>query len=52
MKYTINYTHEDEIYILRKMFLEAFLHDHLEKHPDVKESLEVKFKQLVKEEGV
>ena len=51
-KYTVNYTREDNIYLLRKEFLEAYLEKHLNDNPDIKRQLEDDFQQLVKEEEV
>jgi hypothetical protein len=51
-KYTINYTRDDNIILMRKLFLEVYLNKHLTENPDIKEKLEKDFQHLVKEEGI
>ena len=48
-KFNIEYTEEDKKCYLRSVFLKAFLDSYLEKHPEVKQDLESKFPEFVKQ---
>jgi hypothetical protein len=48
-KYTINFTREDRIMNLRRVFIDMYIKKHLKDNPQVKKSLEDKFQQLVEE---
>lgn len=48
-KYTINFTRDDKIILMRRQFLQAYLDKHLSDNPEIKKKLEKDFQQLVKE---
>lgn len=48
-KFNIEYAEEDKKRYLRSVFLKAFLDTYLEKNPEVKEDLESKFPEFVKQ---
>ena len=48
-KYTINYTDDDKVMLMRKQFLQAYLDKHLTDNPEIKTKLESDFQQIVKE---
>lgn len=48
-KYTINFTKEDKIQLMRSQFLDAYLKKHLKDNPDIKDKLEEQFQELIKE---
>lgn len=48
-KYTINFTREDRIRMIRDDFIKMYIDNHLANHPVIKKSLEEKFQQLVDE---
>jgi len=48
-KYTINFTADDKIMLMRKQFLQAYLDKHLDDNPAIKTKLETGFQQIIKE---
>ena len=49
-KYSINYTRDDRVRYVREQFIRMYIKKHLDENPDIKQSLEDKFQQLIKEE--
>ena len=49
-KYSINYTRDDRVRYGREQFIRMYIKKHLDENPDIKQSLEDKFQQLIKEE--
>lgn len=48
-KYTINFTREDRIRMIRDKFIRMYIDKHLADNPVIKKSLEDKFQQLIDE---
>ena len=48
-KYTINFTREDRIRMVRDEFIRMYINKHLDDNPVIKKSLEEKFQQLIDE---
>lgn len=48
-KYTINFTREDRIRMIRNDFIKMYIDKHLADNPAIKKSLEDKFQQLIEE---
>ena len=49
-KYSINYTRDDRVRYVREQFIRMYIKKHLDENPDIKQSLEDKLQQLIKEE--